>query len=86
MSFAADEAAAKATYEQFCIICHKDGLVGAPRFGDEKDWKPRLSGKTLDDLLAVAKKGLNAMPPQGTCTECSDEDLKAAIQYMLPRS
>jgi cytochrome c5 len=76
----------QSTYERFCIVCHRDGLAGAPKFADEKDWKQRLTGKTIDDLLASVNKGLNAMPAKGTCVECSDEDLKAAIQYMLPKS
>lgn len=74
------------TYEHFCITCHQDGVAGAPKFRDNKDWAPRLSGRTIDDLVASAVKGLNTMPPQGTCTECSEEDIRAAITYMLPKS
>ena len=73
-------------YEQFCIVCHRDGLAGAPKIADQQDWKPRLVGRTLNDLLASVNKGLNAMPVKGTCSECSDDDLKAAIHYMLPKS
>jgi len=79
------DAAGKATYEQYCSICHRDGLAGAPKFRDAKDWQPRIDKKSIDDLVVSANKGLNAMPIQGTCTECSDEDLKNAIQYMLPQ-
>lgn len=74
------------TYEQYCIVCHKDGLAGAPKFRNEQDWKPRIAGRTLDDLVASSIKGLNAMPTKGTCFKCSEDDLKAAISYMLPRS
>lgn len=74
------------TYQQYCIVCHRDGLAGAPKFRNEQDWKPRLAGKTLDDLLASSIKGLNAMPAKGTCIKCSDDDLRAAISYMLPKS
>lgn len=74
------------TYEQYCTVCHKDGLAGAPKFRNEQDWKPRLTGRTLEDLVGSSKKGLNAMPVKGTCVKCSDEDLKAAISYMLPKS
>ncbi|HHT0592577.1 TPA: c-type cytochrome [Legionella anisa] len=74
------------TYQQYCIVCHRDGLAGAPKFRNEKDWKPRLSGRELNDLLASSIKGLNAMPSKGTCIKCSDDDLKAAISYMLPKS
>lgn len=74
------------TYEQYCIVCHKDGLAGAPKFRNEQDWKPRLAGRTLSDLVASSIKGLNAMPTKGTCFKCSEDDLNAAISYMLPRS
>ena len=74
------------TYEHYCIVCHRDGLAGAPKFRDATEWGPRLSGRTIDELVASATKGLNAMPPKGTCVECTDADLKAAIQYMLPKS
>lgn len=78
--------AGKGTYEQFCIICHQDGVAGAPKFQNEKDWGPRLKDRKIEDLVKSAQKGLNLMPAKGTCTECSDEDLKAAILYMLPKS
>lgn len=74
------------TYEQYCIVCHKDGLAGAPKFRNEQDWKPRLAGRTLDDLVNTSIKGLNAMPMKGTCLKCSEDDLQAAITYMLPKS
>lgn len=73
-------------YEQYCIVCHRDGLAGAPKFRNEQDWKPRLAGRKLDDLAASSIKGLNAMPAKGTCIKCSNDDLKAAISYMLPKS
>lgn len=74
-------------YEQFCSTCHRDGLAGAPKFRDEAGWKSRLAAKKdVAGLAASAIKGVNAMPPKGTCAECSEEDLKNAIQYMLPKS
>lgn len=75
----------QATYEQFCIICHQDGVASAPKFRNESDWKPRLAGRTIEDLVKSATKGLNLMPEKGTCSDCSEDDLKAAIQYMLPK-
>jgi cytochrome c5 len=27
--------------------------------------------------------GLNAMPPKGTCMSCSEDELKAAMNYLL---
>jgi cytochrome c5 len=82
----AAKAPGQATFEKYCITCHKDGLAGAPKFRDANDWKPRLAAQNLDVLTATAIKGLNAMPPKGTCQECSEEDIRQAIQYMLPKS
>lgn len=74
------------TYEQYCSVCHLNGVAGAPKFRDEADWKPRLARSDINALLATSIKGINAMPAKGTCTQCSDEELKAAIEYMVPRS
>lgn len=74
------------TYEHYCIVCHQEGLVGAPRFRHKQDWNSRLATRTLDDLVASSLKGLNAMPTKGSCIKCSVDDLKAAVLYMLPKS
>lgn len=76
----------QAIYEQYCVTCHRDGVAGAPKFRLEADWKPRLANTDINALTAIAIKGLNAMPPKGTCSECSEADLKAAIEYMIPKS
>jgi cytochrome c5 len=73
-------------YETYCAVCHKDGIAGAPKFRSEADWKPRLSQKKIDELTLTAIKGINAMPAKGTCGECNEDDIKQAIQYMLPKS
>lgn len=75
----------QAVYEKHCVICHRDGIAGAPKFRDEAMWKPRLAKSNIDALVAIANKGLNAMPPKGTCQECNDSDIKAAINYMVPQ-
>ena len=66
-----------------CTACHSIGLLEAPKIGDTAAWKARSDKEGgLDGLLAKAITGLNAMPPKGTCGECSDAELKAAIQKM----
>jgi cytochrome c5 len=82
---AAKQVPGQATYEGHCIVCHADGVAGAPKFRNAGDWQPRLAKSKIDELVQIAIKGLNAMPPKGTCTECSEEDIKNAIQYMLPK-
>lgn len=74
----------KTIYQQHCVVCHQTGLAGAPKLHDDNDWGPRLKAKKIEGLLASSLKGLNAMPAKGTCSECTDDDLKKAIEYMLP--
>ncbi len=78
--------AGKTIYDKHCIVCHQDGLAGAPKFKNKEDWQPRILKETIDGLVATSIKGINAMPVKGTCNECSDNDMKQAILYMLPRS
>lgn len=73
----------EALYQRTCSTCHAVGLAGAPKV-QSSDWDERLK-KGVDGLLESAKTGLNAMPPRGTCVECTDEQLKSAIEYMLPK-
>lgn len=69
-------------YTASCQACHGTGAAGAPKVGDKAAWSPRAS-KGLDGLLTTATNGLNAMPPKGTCGDCSPEELEAAIRHML---
>ena len=72
-------------YNASCLACHSIGVAGAPKVGDQAAWAPRTA-KGLDGLLTTVVSGLNAMPPKGTCADCSDQELKAAIEYMLSQS
>lgn len=72
-------------YNSACAACHTSGVAGAPKLGDQGAWSARAA-KGVDGLLSSAINGLNAMPPKGTCATCSDEELKAAIEYMLSQS
>lgn len=74
----ADDVVAK-----YCGACHSAGVLGAPKIGDAADWKARADAKGgLDGLLKSAIAGINAMPPKGTCADCSDDELKGAIAKM----
>ncbi|WP_325097016.1 cytochrome c5 family protein [Marinomonas ostreistagni] len=75
----------EAIYNQFCTACHSVGVAGAPKFGDAGAWAPRVA-KGFDSLMSNAINGLNAMPPRGTCTTCSDEEIQGAIEYMTENS
>jgi cytochrome c5 len=68
-------------YNASCAACHGTGVAGAPKYGTS-DWAER-GAKGIDNLLATAISGINAMPPKGTCANCSDDELKSAIEYMV---
>jgi cytochrome c5 len=72
-------------YKASCVACHDAGIGGAPKFGDKGQWKPRLA-KGVDTLHTNAITGINAMPPKGTCMSCSDDEIKAAVDYILAKS
>ena len=65
-----------------CQSCHDSGIMDAPKFGSLEDWAPRIE-RDIDDLLMVAIAGKGGMPAKGTCMDCSDNELKSAIQYMI---
>lgn len=70
-------------YNQFCFACHAAGVAGAPKFGSSADWQPRIA-KGMDVLVQSAVDGVPpGMPPKGTCMGCSDDELHAAVQYMV---
>jgi cytochrome c5 len=69
-------------YQGKCVTCHDSGVAGAPKIGAVNDWKDRL-GKGMDVLYTSAISGLNGMPAKGLCFDCSDEEIKAAVDYMI---
>lgn len=68
-------------YQAHCHVCHATGLNDAPKLADAEAWATRLA-KGAEALLTVTKEGLNTMPPMGTCMNCTDAELRAAIDYM----
>ncbi|MBM6551122.1 cytochrome c5 family protein [Marinomonas ostreistagni] len=72
----------EAIYNQFCTACHAIGVANAPKFANAGDWAPRIE-KGFDTMLSNAINGINAMPPRGTCANCSDDEISNAIEYMV---
>jgi cytochrome c5 len=68
-------------YNASCAGCHGTGAAGAPKVGDKGAWGPRIAqGKAT--LYKHAITGIRAMPPKGMCMTCSDDEIKAAVDYM----
>lgn len=72
-------------YKSTCFGCHGTGAAGAPKFGDAAAWEPYIS-KGIDTLISNAISGINAMPPRGTCGDCSDEEIAATVNYIVDHS
>ena len=72
-------------YNRNCVACHSSGVGGAPISGDIAAWASRLE-KGIETVYANAINGINAMPARGTCVDCSDDEVIAAIDYILDNS
>jgi cytochrome c5 len=75
----------KEIFGAVCTACHSTGAMGAPKIGNKEEWAPRIA-KGMDTLLKHALHGFNAMPPKGTCTDCTDAEIKSTIEYMVSQS
>lgn len=76
-------ASVESNYNKSCATCHNAGVAGAPKFGDAEAWEPRIA-KGMDTLY---ENGINGMPPampqRGLCFSCSDDDIRALVDYMV---
>jgi cytochrome c5 len=73
--------AGKKVYDTYCAACHVAGVAGAPKFADKAAWAPRIA-TGMDALYGSVIKGKGAMPAKGG-SPASDDDIKAAVQYMV---
>ncbi len=72
-------------YDTACHTCHTAGIAGAPKLGDAASWADRIA-KGMDTLHEHALKGFNGMPAMGLCATCSDDEVMAAVDYMVENS
>jgi cytochrome c5 len=72
----------KAVYDGTCSVCHAAGVANAPKLGDKAAWAPR-TGAGVAALVGTVVKGKGAMPPKAGNGNLKDDDIKAAVEYML---
>jgi cytochrome c5 len=72
-------------YKTSCLACHGTGAGGAPKLGDKAAWAPRIA-QGMDTLYTHAIGGIRGMPMKGTCMNCSDDDIKATVDYIVKGS
>ncbi|MFO7576343.1 MAG: c-type cytochrome [Pelovirga sp.] len=67
-------------YQQNCRSCHDSGVMGAPQLGDE-----RYSGD-LETLVENSINGIGRMPARGGNKSLTDDEVRAAVEYMVEES
>lgn len=69
-------------YSSACAACHNTGALGAPVLDNPDDWTARLDAG-IETLYENAINGINQMPPKGGNPGLSDEEVQAAVDYMV---
>lgn len=86
---AAENTLGKSVFGKTCALCHAAGVAGAPKPGDKADWGPRIA-QGMDTLYKHATEGFTGakgqMPARGGSPSLSDDDVKAAVNYMVDQS
>ena len=74
-------------YNAACKACHTTGAGGAPVLGDAAAWADRIA-KGTEVLYASGVNGVpgTGMIAKGGCMNCSDEEIHAAVEYMIAGS
>ena len=77
-----EERSGEEIYNSKCAGCHTSGVMDAPKYASLEDWAPRVDlGLEKLTLSAIAGKG--GMPARGACMDCSDNEIKVTVQYIL---
>jgi len=76
-------------FDQSCAACHASGIAGAPKLGDQVQWKTRLA-KGTKVLYINALNGISSstgvMPAKGGNASLSDTEVKAAVDYIVAKT
>lgn len=78
----------KKIYEGACAACHGSGVAGAPKMGDKAAWAPRIKqgSSTLYDHAIKGFQGKAGVMPAKGGSAASDDEVKAAVDYMVSAS
>lgn len=82
---AADLAIGEKVYTATCAACHAAAVMGAPKLGDKPSWTPRMA-KGVSALYTSSMDGLKLMPPRGGNPALKDDELKAAVDFMVSKA
>ncbi len=68
-------------YESNCKVCHANGLLNAPKYGDKVAWSTRIT-KDKETLYLHSSQGFNKMPAQAV-NGVTEAQVRASVDYML---
>ena len=71
-------------YQQLCSSCHSAGLEGVPQLDQPSQWEGRRE-QGIDALYRNTLEGIGDMPARGLCDNCSDEEIRGAVEFMLKK-
>ena len=72
-------------YRSICFSCHDVGIANSPKLGDKAAWAPRLAAGQ-ETLYTHSLQGFNAMPAKGGNPALSDDEVKAAVDWMASQA
>lgn len=79
----------ESVYKNNCNACHGTGVAGSPKLGDKAAWSARIA-KGNAVLTEHALKGFQGekgyMPAKGGFMNLSDEQVSAAVLYMVSKA
>lgn len=85
----AENTVGKNVFGKTCAMCHAAGVAGAPKPGDKADWGPRIA-QGNEVLYKHALEGFTGakgmMPPRGGGSSLTDDEVKAAVDFMVAQS
>ena len=78
----------KKAYDAACVACHGAGVAGAPKVGDKAAWADRIKqgDNVMYEHAIKGFQGKNGMMPAKGGSTASDEEVKAAVDYMAAAS
>ena len=79
----------KSVYNKTCSMCHAAGVAGAPKPGDKENWAPRIAQGT-ETMYKHSIEGYTGnsgmMPARGGNPKLTDDEMKAAVDFMVAQS
>lgn len=82
---ATSRASGQKVYESFCASCHATGSLHAPKVGDRQAWSAHIE-HGMHHMVDNAIRGVGSMPPKGGNPRLSDDEIRAAVEYMVEQS